>query len=89
MSVGRKIRDLKERRDLYQIELEDLHMSEPSETWYKINRHELESKIAMIEDLIDSLEQEQIMMRPFFWTLVGFVVVAVGLLIYAYVKSSL
>ena len=72
-----------------QMELEDLHMSEPSETWYKINKHELETKIAMIEDTIDCLEQEQKMMRPFFWTLVGFVIISVGLLIYAYVKSKI
>lgn len=88
MSTGRKIRKLYETRDLLQMELEDLHMSEPSETWYKINRHELESKIAMIEDVIHELEQEQKMMRPFFWTTVGFAIVAFGLLIYAYVKSK-
>jgi hypothetical protein len=89
MSIGSKLKQLYETRDYYQMELEDLHMSEPSETWYKINKHELETKIAMIEDTIDCLEQEQKMMRPFFWTLVGFVIISVGLLIYAYVKSKI
>lgn len=89
MSISTRLKQLQEKRDYYQMELEDLHMTEPSETWYKINRHELESKIVMIEDQIHNLQQEQKMMRPFFWTLVGFVIVSVGLLIYAYVKSKI
>jgi hypothetical protein len=89
MSIGRRLKQLCEKRDLYQMELEDMHMSEPSETWYKANRHELETKIAMIEDAIDNLKQEQKMMRPFFWTTVAFVIISMGLLIYGYVRSKI
>ena len=89
MSIGRRLKQLCEKRDLYQMELENLHMSEPSEMWYKANRDELESKIAMIEDAIDNLKYEQKMMRPFFWTTVAFVIISMGLLIYAYVRSEI
>lgn len=84
-----KLKQLKERRDLYQMALEDLHMSEPSETWYKINRDDLESKIVMIENTIYDMEQNQKMMRPFIWTTIGFIVVSIGLLIYAYVQHKI
>jgi len=89
MHTKYKLKQLKERRDLYQIALEDLHMSEPSETWYKISRDDLESKIVMIENTIYDIEHTQKIMRPFFWTTVGFIVVSIGLLIYAYVQHKI
>jgi len=89
MSIGRRLKRLYEKRDLYQMELENLHMSEPSEMWYKAIREDLESKIAMIEDSIDNLKYEQKMMRPFFWTTVAFVIISIGLLIYGYVRSKI
>lgn len=50
---------LKEKRDQYYRELEDLHIYEPSEQWYKAKRYELESQICFIEDAIDELERDQ------------------------------
>lgn len=88
-SISKRIIELKEKRDYYQMELEDLHMSEPSEQWYKQRRYELESQIAMIECAIDDLEHEQRMMRPFFWTTVGFMVVVCGILVYYYAKTKM
>ena len=53
-----EIEKLKEKRDIYYQELEDLHLYEPSQEWYKMRRYELESQIAFIEDAIDQLEKE-------------------------------
>jgi len=89
MSLNSRILELKDKRDYYQMELEDLHMSEPSENWYKQRRYELESQIAMIEDALFDLENEQRMMRPFFWTTVAFVVIVCGLMVYYCAKSNM
>jgi len=88
MSIGSRIRELEEKKIKYLTELNELHLAEPSDRWYKQRRYEIESQIAMIESVIDDLEQEQKMMRPLFWMLVGFVVAACGLLIYATIKLS-
>ena len=55
-----EIEKLKEKRDYYYQELEDLHLYEPSEEWYKMRRYEVESQIAFIEDAIDQLEREKV-----------------------------
>ena len=55
-----EIEKLKEKRDYYYQELEDLHLYEPSEEWYKMRRYEIESQIAFIEDAIDQLEREKV-----------------------------
>lgn len=55
-----EIEKLKEKRDYYYQELEDLHLYEPSEQWYKMRRYEIESQIAFIEDAIDQLEREKV-----------------------------
>lgn len=89
MHTKYKLKQLKERRDLYQIALEDLHMSEPSETWYKISRDDLEAKIVMIENTIYDIEHTQKIMRPFFCITIGFILASIGLLIYAYVQHKL
>lgn len=89
MSISRRIKELEEKRERYQMELEDLHMSEPSERWYKERRYELESQIAMIESAIDDLQHEQRMMRPFFWTTVGFMIVVIGMLLYRIVVTKM
>lgn len=52
------LKQLREKRDFYYGELEDLHMNEPSEQWYKARRYEIESQICFIEDAIDELERE-------------------------------
>jgi hypothetical protein len=89
MSISKKIRELEEKKLKYFNELEDLHMTEPSEKWYKQRRYEIESQIGMIEGVIADLENEQRMIRPFFWTLVGFIVIACGLLVYSFVRLKL
>ena len=43
----------------------------------------------MIENTIYDMEQNQKMMRPFIWTTIGFIVVSIGLLIYAYVQHKI
>ena len=88
MSVGSRIRELEEKKTKYLNELDDLHLAEPSERWYKERRYEIESQIALIESVIDDLKQEQKIMRPLFWMLVGFIVVACSLLIYATIKLN-
>lgn len=89
MSISSRLKELKEKREQYDMELDDLHMAEPSERWYKARRHEIESQIAMIDDAIEDLEHEQRMMRPFFWTTVGFGVVVCGMLLYYLVKTKM
>lgn len=86
MSIGKRLRELEEKKTKYLNELDDLHLSEPSERWYKQRRYEIESQIAMIEGVIDDLEREQKMMRPFFWTLVGFIVIAASMVVYTFFK---
>lgn len=88
MSIGSRIRELEEKKTKYLNELDDLHLAEPSERWYKQRRYEIESQIAMIESVIDDLKQEQKMMRPLFWMLVGFIMIASGMLIYAFAKLN-
>jgi len=79
-----RIKKLKQRRkDLFN-ELYDLHHAEPNPAMYIMKRHEIEHEIACIEEAID-LEKT---MAPFKWTLYGFIVIAVGLLIWAYAVSK-
>lgn len=89
MSLSSRINELKEKLEHYEMELDTLHMSEPSERWYKERRYEIESQIAMIDSAIDDLENEQRMMRPFFWTTVGFVIAVCGMLLYYLVKTKM
>lgn len=89
MSLSSRLRDLKEKRENYQMELDDLHMYEPSEKWYKSRRYEIESQIAFIDEAIDDLECEQRMMRPFFWTTVAFAVVICGVMVYYFIKTKM
>jgi hypothetical protein len=56
MKTTQKLKRLKERQSLAQDELDNLHIFEPSEDWYKIRRMELEYKIASNEDRIFELE---------------------------------
>jgi hypothetical protein len=88
MSISSRITELKEKRDYYQMEIDNLHMAEPHESYYKMRRYELESQIVFIEEAIEDLEREQQFMRPFFWTTVGFIVIALGMLVYAYIRTK-
>ncbi len=79
-----RLKKLKQRRkDLFN-ELYDLHYAEPSPAMYMMKRHEIEHEIACIEEAIEVEE----MMLPFKYTLYGFIVIAVGLLIWAYAVSK-
>lgn len=54
-----QINELKEKKDMYYRELEDLHVYEPSIEWYQVRKYELECEIAFIEETIYLLEQEE------------------------------
>lgn len=49
---------LKEKKDYYYKELDELHMYEPSIDWYTTRRYELESEIAGIEEAINNIEND-------------------------------
>jgi len=53
------LKELREKRDFYYKELEELHIYEPSEQWYRTRRYEIESQICFIEAAIDDLEQQE------------------------------
>jgi hypothetical protein len=55
-----KIEDLEFERARCQQELEELHIYEPSEDWYKTRRHDLEYTIACIDEAI---EEEMALLR--------------------------
>lgn len=75
-----KLRKLQKKLVETQQELYDLHLSEPSEVYYKNRRSELEYAIAALEDEIIFEKQ----MLPFQIALIGFVVISLGLFVYAY-----
>ena len=54
-----RLKELEEERAKCQICLEELHIYEPSEEWYKMRREELEYQIACIEEAIEA-EKESI-----------------------------
>ena len=89
MGISSRLAELKEKRDYYQMELDTLHMAEPHESYYKARRYEIESQIVNIEDAIDDLEREQKMMRPFFWTTVVFIVAALCMLGYGFIRTKM
>jgi hypothetical protein len=78
-----KLRKLKQQLRETQQELYDLHLDEPSEVYYTKRRAELEFAIVVLEDEI-YFEKK---MLPFHLALVAFVVVSLGLFVYAYVAT--
>jgi hypothetical protein len=54
-----RLKELEEERAKCQLHLEQLHIYEPSEEWYKMRREELEYQIACIEEAIEA-EKESI-----------------------------
>jgi hypothetical protein len=78
-----KVKRLRKKLKETQQELWDLHLDEPSEVYYKKRRAELEFDIV---NLIDELEFESRML-PFQLALVAFVVVCLGLLVYAFLAT--
>ncbi len=49
----KKLEELESKREHYQTQLEELHFNEPSESWYKIRRSELEFQIANMDEAIE------------------------------------
>jgi hypothetical protein len=86
--MSKRLNDLQAKIVMCQDELDNLHMFEPNETWYRIRRHELESKIAMLESIVDNVQHEERMMRPLKYMLYGFIGVSILLLLLAYVNSK-
>ena len=84
--IVNNLEELELKRDKYQTELEELHVYEPSESWYKIRRSELEFQIAnldeAIEDQKESLRQERVMSNAFIVVLYAMVVIGLGILIF-------
>jgi hypothetical protein len=78
-----KVKKLRKKLKEAQQELYDLHLNEPSEVYYKKRRAELEFEIV---NLIDELEFE-LRMIPFQFALIAFVVVCLGLLVYAFLAT--
>lgn len=78
-----KVRKLQKKLVETQQELYDLHLDEPSEVYYKNKRSELEYAITALEDEIEFQKK----MLPFQIALVAFVVVSLGLFVYAYAAT--
>ena len=70
-----RLAELKEKREKYQQELEELHIYEPSLEWYEARRYEIESQIAFIDDAIDEVELEIKMFNRFNTIAIGALVV--------------
>jgi chromosome segregation ATPase len=70
-----KLAELKEKREKYQQELEELHIYEPSLEWYEARRYEIESQIAFIDDAIEEVELEIKMFNTFNTVAIGALVV--------------
>lgn len=78
------IKELEKRKKELFDELYDLHFAEPTPKVYQQKRSEIEYKIASIEDAIDFEKK----MLPFKYMLYGFIIIAIGLLIWAYAVSK-
>jgi hypothetical protein len=74
------MRKLEEDLDNLKDELYMLHFAEPSPEVYQQRRHEIEFKIACLEERIE-LERR---LAPLRWMLFGFIIVACGMLLWAY-----
>jgi hypothetical protein len=75
--IEKTITALKEKIDLYQEELEDLHLHEPTEEYYKLRKNELEHQIANIELAIYELEQTFVVERTKAIKFIGSVLLAI------------
>ena len=81
-----KIEELENKRDQYQTELEELHIYEPSEEWYKTRRNQLEYMIACIDESIqdekESLRQNNNVSTAFLVVLYAMVITGLTILIF-------
>jgi hypothetical protein len=78
------IRKLKKKLEQTKDELYDLASFEPSPAYYKMQREKLEFRIAHLEELIEYEKQ----MLPFKYMIYGFMVVGIGLLVWAYIVNK-
>lgn len=80
------LEELENKRDRYQTELEELHIYEPSEEWYKTRRNQLEFQIACIDEAIEdekkSLKENSNVSMLFLVILYSVVVVGLAILIF-------
>lgn len=75
--IEKTITALKEKILFYQEELEDLHLHEPAEEYYKLRKNELEHQIANIELAIYELEQTFVVERTKSIKFIGSVLLAI------------
>ena len=81
-----RLEELENKRDKYQIELEELHIYEPSEDWYKTRRNQLEYMIACVDEAIEdekeSVRQNNNVSTTFLVVLYFMVAIGLGILIF-------
>lgn len=78
------MRKLEEELDKLKDELYMLHFAEPSPEVYQQRRHEIEYKIACLEERIE-IEKK---LNPLRWMLFAFMIIACGMLLWAYVARN-
>lgn len=81
-----KLEELEERKQKCQTELEELHLIELSEYWYKIRRADLELHICNLEEAIEAekevLREKTAADNAFIIVLYAIVVTGLGILIF-------
>jgi hypothetical protein len=77
--LGKQIRELEELKAQYQARLDNIHEADADPSVKAVYQSDLQYHIVKIEALI----QHEKYMLPFKYTLLGFVVVIIGLIIYS------
>jgi hypothetical protein len=77
--LGRQIRELEELRAQYQARLDSIHDADADPNVKAVYQSDLQYHIVKIDALI----QHEKYMLPFKYTLVGFIVAVLGLIIYS------
>ncbi len=77
--LGRQIRELEKTKAQYQARLDNIHDADADPNVKAVYQSDLQYHIVKIEALI----QHEKYMLPFKLTLVGFIVVTIGLIIYS------
>jgi predicted Zn-dependent protease len=84
--IMKKLEELEERKQKCQTELEELHLAEPSEYWYKLRRSDLELHICQLEEAIEAekevLREKTAADNAFIIVLYAIVVTGLGILIF-------
>ena len=80
------LEELEQEKAKCQLNLEELHIYEPSEEWYKMRREELEYQIACIEEAIEtekeSIRENNNVSTAFLIVLYALVVTGLSILIF-------